>query len=76
MFIFQVILIIFLSCSNSSLNEELFRRRVILKVTTVFSIFVCFATKMNRKEERMVVQRVRAMENTGMKQTKSVCQLL
>lgn len=45
--------------------------RVILKVTRVFSIFVCFSMKMNRKEERMVVQRVRAMENTGMKQTKS-----
>lgn len=43
----------------------------------VFSIFVFgyFAMKMNRKEERMVVQRVRAMENTGMKQTKSVCEL-
>ena len=39
----------------------------------VFIIFVCFAVKMNRKEERMVVQRVRAMENTGMEQTKSVC---
>ena len=38
-------------------------------------VFVYFAMKMNRKEERMVVQRVRAMENTGMKQTKSVCEL-
>ena len=47
-----------------------------MKVTMVFIILVCFAMKMNRKEERMVVQRVRAMENTGMKQTKSVCQLL
>ena len=47
-----------------------------MKVTMVFSIFVCFAMNINRKEERMVVQRIRAMENTGMKQTKSVFQLL